>query len=139
MYKRQGLDAAIVHASKLLPLNRIDDEARRVCLDLIYDRRSEDYDPLTVLLGLYEGVSSSNAAVSTLADLELNDRLRRRIIEGARVGLEGDLDAAMAEGMAPLDIVNELLLDGMREVGDLFASGEMQLPFVLQSLSLIHI
>ena len=128
-----GLDAAIVHASKLLPLNRIDDEARRVCLELIYDRRSDDYDPLTVLLGLYEGVSSSNAATSSLDDLELNDRLRRRIIDGARVGLEGDLDAAMAEGMAPLDIVNQLLLDGMREVGDLFASGEMQLPFVLQS------
>src|SRR6202142_3524167 len=128
-----GLDAAIVHASKLLPLNRIDDEARRVFLDLIYDRRSEDYDPLTVLLGLYEGVSTSNAATSSLDDLELNDRLRRRIIDGARVGLEGDLDAAMAEGMAPLDIVNELLLDGMREVGDLFASGEMQLPFVLKS------
>ncbi len=128
-----GLDAAIVHASKLLPLNRIDEEARRVCLDLIYDRRSEDYDPLTVLLGLYEGVSSSNAATSSLDDLELNDRLRRRIIDGARVGLEVDLDAAMAEGMAPLDIVNDLLLDGMREVGDLFASGEMQLPFVLQS------
>jgi 5-methyltetrahydrofolate--homocysteine methyltransferase len=128
-----GLDAAIVHASKLLPLNRIDEEARRVCLDLIYDRRSDDYDPLTVLLGLYEGLSTSNAATSSLDDLELNDRLRRRIIDGARVGLEGDLDAAMAEGMAPLDIVNQLLLDGMREVGDLFASGEMQLPFVLQS------
>ncbi len=128
-----GLDAAIVHASKLLPLNRIDEEARRVCLDLIYDRRSDDYDPLTVLLGLYEGVSSSSAATESLDDLELNDRLRRRIIDGARVGLEGDLDAAMADGMAPLDIVNQLLLDGMREVGDLFASGEMQLPFVLQS------
>jgi 5-methyltetrahydrofolate--homocysteine methyltransferase len=128
-----GLDAAIVHASKLLPLNRIDDEARRVCLDLIYDRRSDDYDPLTVLLGLYEGVSTSSAATSSLDDLELRDRLRRRIIDGARVGLESDLDTAMAEGMAPLDIVNDLLLDGMREVGDLFASGEMQLPFVLQS------
>ena len=128
-----GLDAAIVHASKLLPLNRIDEEARRVCLDLIYDRRSDEYDPLTVLLGLYEGVSTSSAATSSLDDLELNDRLRRRIIDGARVGLESDLDAAMAEGMAPLDIVNDLLLDGMREVGDLFASGEMQLPFVLQS------
>ena len=128
-----GLDAAIVHASKLLPLNRIDEDARRVCLDLIYDRRSDDYDPLTVLLGLYEGVSTSSVATSSLDDLELNDRLRRRIIDGARVGLEGDLDAAMAEGMAPLDIVNQLLLDGMREVGDLFASGEMQLPFVLQS------
>ena len=122
-----------MHASKLLPLNRIDEEARRVCLDLIYDRRSDDYDPLTVLLGLYEGVSSSSATTESLDDLELNDRLRRRIIDGARVGLEGDLDAAMADGMAPLDIVNQLLLDGMREVGDLFASGEMQLPFVLQS------
>jgi 5-methyltetrahydrofolate--homocysteine methyltransferase len=128
-----GLDAAIVHASKILPLHRIDNEARQVCLDLIYDRRSDEYDPLTVLLGLYEGVSSSSAITSSLDDLELNERLRRRIIDGARVGLETDLDQAMAEGMAPLDIVNNLLLDGMREVGDLFASGDMQLPFVLQS------
>src|SRR5487761_2307922 len=128
-----GLDAAIVHASKILPLARVDEEARRVCLDLIYDRRSDDYDPLTVLLGLYEGVSASSARASSLDDLELNPRLRRRIIDGARVGLESDLDEAMAEGQSPLDIVNEILLDGMREVGDLFASGEMQLPFVLQS------
>jgi 5-methyltetrahydrofolate--homocysteine methyltransferase len=128
-----GLDAAIVHASKILPLHRIDDEARRVCLDLIYDRRNDEYDPLTMLLGLYEGASSSSAITGSLDDLELNDRLRRRIIDGARVGLETDLDQAMAEGMAPLDIVNNLLLDGMREVGDLFASGDMQLPFVLQS------
>ncbi|HEY5092326.1 MAG TPA: methionine synthase [Acidimicrobiales bacterium] len=128
-----GLDAAIVHASKILPLHRVDEEARRVCLDLIYDRRSDEYDPLTVLLGIYEGVSSSSAITSSLDDLELTDRLRRRIIDGARVGLETDLDQAMAEGMAPLDIVNNLLLDGMREVGDLFASGDMQLPFVLQS------
>ena len=128
-----GLDAAIVHASKLLPLNRVDEEIRNVCLDLIYDRRSDDYDPLTVLLGLFEGVSTSNADSSTLDDLPLNDRLRRRIIDGARVGLEDDLAAAMAEGTTPLEIVNDLLLDGMREVGELFASGEMQLPFVLQS------
>ena len=128
-----GLDAAIVHASKLLPLSRIDDEARRVCLDLVYDRRTDEYDPLTVLLGLFEGVSASSANTTSLDDLALNDRLRRRIIDGARVGLESDLDAAMAEGTPPLDIVNDILLDGMREVGDLFASGEMQLPFVLQS------
>ena len=128
-----GLDAAIVHASKLLPLSRIDDEARRVCLDLVYDRRTDEYDPLTVLLGLFEGVAASSANMTSLDDLELNDRLRRRIIDGARVGLELDLDAAMAEGTAALDIVNNILLDGMREVGDLFASGEMQLPFVLQS------
>ena len=128
-----GLDAAIVHASKLLPLARVDEEARRVCLDLIYDRRSEDYDPLQVLLGLYEGVSATNSSTESLADLALDERLRRRIIDGVRVGLEADLDEAMTNGLAPLSIVNDILLDGMREVGDLFASGEMQLPFVLQS------
>ena len=128
-----GLDAAIVHASKILPLARIDEEARKVCLDLIYDRRTDDYDPLTALLGIYEGVSLASANASSLDDLPLRDRLRRRIIDGARVGLEEDLDAAMAEGILPLDIVNEILLDGMKEVGELFASGEMQLPFVLQS------
>jgi 5-methyltetrahydrofolate--homocysteine methyltransferase len=128
-----GLDAAIVHASKILPLAKIDDEARRVCLDLIYDRRSDDYDPLTALLGLYEGVTLAGANDTALDDLPLEERLRRRIIDGARVGLEEDLNNAMAQGLAPLDIVNNLLLDGMKEVGELFASGEMQLPFVLQS------
>jgi 5-methyltetrahydrofolate--homocysteine methyltransferase len=128
-----GLDAAIVHASKILPLHRIDEEARQVCLDLIYDRRRDDYDPLSELLRLFEGVSASKNDGPSLAELPLNERLKRRIIDGARVGLEADLDAAMAEGARPLDIVNEILLDGMRVVGDLFASGEMQLPFVLQS------
>jgi 5-methyltetrahydrofolate--homocysteine methyltransferase len=128
-----GLDAAIVHASKILPLARVDDEARRVCLDLIYDRRSDDYDPLTVLLGLFEGATATTSSTATIADLPLDERLRRRIIDGVRVGLEADLDEAMAGGAAPLDIVNDILLDGMRQVGDLFASGEMQLPFVLQS------
>jgi 5-methyltetrahydrofolate--homocysteine methyltransferase len=128
-----GLDAAIVHASKILPLHRIDDEARQVCLDLIYDRRRDDYDPLSELLRLFEGVKTTDDSRPTLDDLPLNERLKRRIIDGARVGLEEDLDAAMAEGAKPLDIVNDILLDGMRVVGDLFASGEMQLPFVLQS------
>ena len=128
-----GLDAAIVHASKILPLHRIDEEARQVCLDLIYDRRRDDYDPLSELLRLFEGVSASKNEGPSLDDLPLNERLKRRIIDGARVGLEDDLNAAMADGARPLDIVNEILLDGMRVVGDLFASGEMQLPFVLQS------
>ncbi len=128
-----GLDAAIVHASKILPLARVDEEARRVCLDLIYDRRDDGYDPLSELLRLFEGATVSNATTSSIDDLPLEERLRRRIIDGVRVGLEGDLDLAMAEGHAPLAIVNDYLLDGMREVGTLFASGEMQLPFVLQS------
>jgi 5-methyltetrahydrofolate--homocysteine methyltransferase len=88
---------------------------------------------LSELLRLFEGVAASKDAGPSLEDLPLNERLKRRIIDGARVGLEADLDTAMAEGAKPLDIVNEILLDGMRVVGDLFASGEMQLPFVLQS------
>ena len=117
-----GLDAAIVHASKILPLHRIDEEARQVCLDLIYDRRRDDYDPLSELLRLFEGASVSQSHGPSLEDLPLNERLKRRIIEGARVGLEDDLNEAMGEGAKPLDIVNEILLDGMRVVGDLFAS-----------------
>ena len=128
-----GLDAAIVHASKILPLARVDEEARRVCLDLIYDRRSDDYDPLSELLRLFEGATLSSNNAASIDDLPLEERLRRRIIDAVRVGLEADLDLAMSEGLAPLAIVNDFLLDGMREVGTLFASGEMQLPFVLQS------
>ena len=128
-----GLDAAIVHASKILPLARIDDEARQVCLDLIYDRRRDDYDPLQELLRLFEGVKATSTASTSLDDLTLEERLQRRIIDGVRVGLEDDLNLAMAEGLTPLAIVNDHLLEGMKVVGELFATGEMQLPFVLQS------
>jgi len=128
-----GLDAAIVHASKILPLARIDEATRRLCLDLVYDRRVEGYDPLSELLRHFEGAKATTSVSESLDDLPLRERLRRRIIDGARVGLEADLEAALEEGLAALAIVNDILLDGMREVGDLFASGEMQLPFVLQS------
>ena len=128
-----GLDAAIVHASKILPLARVEEEARRVCLDLIYDRRRDDYDPLSELLRLFEGATLASNNATSMDDLGLEERLRRRIIDGVRVGLEADLDLAMAGGLTPLAIVNDHLLEGMREVGALFASGEMQLPFVLQS------
>jgi 5-methyltetrahydrofolate--homocysteine methyltransferase len=128
-----GLDAAIVHASKIVPLATIDPEAVAVCRDLIYDRRSDDYDPLARLLNMFEGVKLADKSANALSELPLTERLRQRIIDGAKTGLEGDLDLALAEGYAPLAIVNDLLLDGMKEVGDRFASGAMQLPFVLQS------
>ena len=128
-----GLSAAIVHASKILPLAKIDDEVRKVCLDLIYDRRTDDYDPLARLIELFDGVKSSSAGSADLSDLPLEERLHRRIIDGARTGLDEDLAAAMEQGLAPLSIVNDILLEGMKVVGDLFATGEMQLPFVLQS------
>jgi 5-methyltetrahydrofolate--homocysteine methyltransferase len=133
---KAGLDSAIVHASKILPFSRIPDEQREVALDLVSDRRREGYDPLTVFLDLFEGVDASSARQSRaeeLAALPLAERLARRVIDGERNGLEADLEAAMAAGKAPLDIINDHLLDGMRVVGQLFGSGQMQLPFVLQS------
>ncbi|HVC68056.1 MAG TPA: methionine synthase [Acidimicrobiales bacterium] len=129
-----GLDAAIVHASKILPLAKIDDRAREVCLDLIYDRRSDGYDPLTELLALFEGVSASSAtAGEDRSDWTVERRLEHRIIDGDRTGIEADLDEAMVQGRTPLVIINEFLLAGMKTVGERFASGEMQLPFVLGS------
>ena len=136
-----GLDSAIVHASKILPMSRIPDEQRAVALDLVYDRRRYDennlvtYDPLQRYLELFEGVeakSSSETRAQELAALPLFERLERRIIDGERIGLEADLEEALLARPA-LEIVNDTLLSGMKTVGELFASGEMQLPFVLQS------
>ncbi|MCL2533631.1 MAG: methionine synthase [Nocardiaceae bacterium] len=130
-----GLDTAIVHASKILPMARIPDEQRETALDLVYDRRREGYDPLQKLMELFEGVSAASARASRaeeLAALPLFERLARRIVDGERNGLEADLDAAMLE-RPPLEIINDTLLSGMKTVGELFGSGQMQLPFVLQS------
>src|SRR3954469_20621666 len=130
-----GLDSAIVHASKILPTSRIPDEQREVALDLVYDRRREGYGPLQKFLELFEGVDVTSARQSRaqeLAALPLSERLERRIIDGERNGLEADLDEAM-QTRSPLEIINDTLLAGMKVVGDLFGSGQMQLPFVLQS------
>ncbi|HEV3171983.1 MAG TPA: methionine synthase [Actinocrinis sp.] len=136
-----GLDSAIVHASKILPISRIPEEQREVALDLVYDRRrpaADDepaYDPLTRFLELFEGVSAASAKASRaqeLAALPLEERLQRRIVDGERNGLEADLDEALTTRSA-LSVVNEVLLEGMKTVGELFGSGQMQLPFVLQS------
>jgi 5-methyltetrahydrofolate--homocysteine methyltransferase len=128
-----GLDAAIVHASKILPLSRIDERAREVCLDLVYDRRREGYDPLQELLALFEGATATAAAREEHLDWPVERRLEQRIVDGNRNGLEPDLDEALGNGHRALTIVNDFLLAGMKTVGELFASGEMQLPFVLQS------
>ncbi len=129
-----GLDAAIVHTSKILPLAKIDERAREVCLDLVYDRRHEGYDPLTELLALFEGVSAATASAGEdRSGWPVERRLEHRIIDGDRNGIEADLDEAMADGHTPLVIINDFLLAGMKTVGERFASGEMQLPFVLGS------
>ena len=133
---KAGLDSAIVHAAKILPMTKIEEEQRKVALDLVYDRRSEGYDPLERYLDLFEGVDAAAVRQSRseeLALLPLGERLARRIIDGERNGLEGDLQEALDTGMSALDVVNDHLLEGMKVVGELFGRGEMQLPFVLQS------
>ncbi|MFZ3593459.1 methionine synthase [Streptomyces sp. BH104] len=132
---KAGLDSAIVHASKILPIARFDDEQVKTALDLIYDRRAEGYDPLQKLMELFEGVSTKSmkaGKAEELLALPLDERLQRRIIDGEKNGLEADLDEALQTRPA-LDIVNDTLLEGMKVVGELFGSGQMQLPFVLQS------
>src|SRR6266567_2806599 len=127
-----------VHATRIMPIAGLSDEQRQVALDLVYDRRREGYDPLARLLELFEGVDAADLKANRaaeLAGLPLWERLKRRIIDGERAlggGLEADLDAALAQRPA-LEIVNDVLLDGMKTVGELFGSGQMQLPFVLTS------
>lgn len=135
-----GLDAAIIHPSKILPIVKIPDEQRSIALDLIYDRRIFEgenciYDPLQRFLALFEGITSSSrkSRAEELAELPIKDRLVRRIIEGEKKGLAEDLEEARGLGLTPLSIINDYLLTGMKEVGELFGRGEMQLPFVLQS------
>lgn len=137
-----GLDSAIVHAAKIIPMARIPDEQREVALDMVYDRRraaTEDepaYDPLQRFLELFEGVTTADAKAeraAELARLPVAERLQRRIIDGEGKGLAEDLEAALAEGKPALEIINTDLLAGMKVVGELFGSGQMQLPFVLQS------
>ena len=139
---KAGLDSAIVHPSKITPMNRIAPEQLKVALDLVYDRREYDqsgeitYDPLTKFLELFENVqvhSSKESRAAELAALPLEERLQRRIIDGEKVGLSEDLQTALATGIPALTIINDYLLSGMKTVGELFGKGEMQLPFVLQS------
>ncbi len=139
---KAGLDSAIVHPSKITPMARIDEAVKAVALDLIFDRRTFDeqgntiYDPLSKFLELFDGVevkSNRLTRAAELAALPLGERLERRIIDGEKVGLEEDLNEALATGMKALTIINDHLLSGMKVVGELFGKGEMQLPFVLQS------
>ncbi|MCA8977324.1 MAG: methionine synthase [Planctomycetes bacterium] len=130
---QHGLDAAIVHASKIVPIHKLDDADRKVTLDLIYDRRGDGYDPLFAFIERFAG--KKRIDLGTAVDegsLPVEERLSKRIIDGNRNGIGKHLDEAMLK-YKPLEIINDILLDGMKVVGELFGSGEMQLPFVLQS------
>ena len=129
--RRAGMTGAIIHVSKIRPMHLIAEEERQVAEDLIFDRRREGYDPLQRLLELFAGRKAADAVKKERAATP-EGRLKDRIVDGDRKGLTEDLDDAL-KYMPPLEIINNVLLDGMKVVGDLFGAGKMQLPFVLQS------
>src|SRR5688572_26502659 len=132
--REAGLIGAIVHASKILPKNRIPDEQWNAALDLIYDRRKEGFDPLTHFVNLFpdEGATAAVAVTGAYENLPVEEKLKRHIIDGEKRHLTAHLDDALKQYSA-LEIINNILLEGMKVVGELFGSGQMQLPFVLQS------
>ncbi|MBC7636248.1 MAG: homocysteine S-methyltransferase family protein, partial [Acetobacteraceae bacterium] len=128
---KAGMTGAIVHVSKIRPLHLIAPEELQVCEDLIFDRRREDYDPLQKLLEIFADRKLVDAVKKTRAET-VEGRLKDRIVDGDRKGLTDELDDALKTN-EPLAIINNILLDGMKVVGELFGAGKMQLPFVLQS------
>ena len=130
--QQAGLDAAMVHPARIVPLNRIDPAHVEICRDLIWNRRRDDYDPLTALLEAFEGVTLATTSVEDRSDWPVEERLKQRIIDGDREGIDDDLAEALTAKPA-IDVINDDLLAGMKVVGELFGSGQMQLPFVLQS------
>ena len=133
--REAGLTGAIVHFSKILPRKDIPDAQWNAALELIYDRRREGFDPLTAFISLFPDDAETGKPAKkkqSLADLPLEERLQRHIIDGEMRGLTDALDQALTKYPA-LEIVNDHLLAGMKVVGELFGKGDMQLPFVLQS------
>ncbi|MBO0736803.1 MAG: methionine synthase [Alphaproteobacteria bacterium] len=128
---RRGLTGAIVHFSRIAPLHKIPEDEVRVAEDLIFDRRRQGYDPLQAYIAMFGNRAAEKNEKKGRPE-KLEERLAQRIVDGDRQGLEADLDAAMLSHK-PLDIINNILLGGMKTVGDLFGAGKMQLPFVLQS------
>ena len=128
---KRGMTGAIVHVAKIVPLHKIPHEDVQIAEDLIFDRRRENYDPLQAYIALFEG-REGTVKIVRARPATVEERLKQRIVDGDRTGLEEDLNDALKTYPA-LDIINTLLLDGMKTVGELFGSGQMQLPFVLQS------
>ena len=127
---KRGLTGAILHHSKIMPLHKIPAAEVEAAEDLIYDRRREGYDPLQVFMALF--ADRKSAAVVRVRAATVEERLKNRIVDGDKPGLEDELALAI-KSYTPLEIINTILLGGMKTVGELFGAGKMQLPFVLQS------
>jgi 5-methyltetrahydrofolate--homocysteine methyltransferase len=130
--REAGLTSAIVQASKIMPESQVDPKLWEIARKIVFDERDGEYDPLVDFMSQFESVSSVRPTEDTLSTLSIEDRLKRHIVDGIKKNLEVNLDVAL-QTYKPLDIINNILLDGMKEVGELFGAGKMQLPFVLQS------
>jgi 5-methyltetrahydrofolate--homocysteine methyltransferase len=129
---KAGLDLAIFNAAKVIPVASIPAPQRQAVEDLIFDRRGEGYDPLKTAMALFGSGGAQPAAAPERSGLPVEERLKADILGGEKRRILEDVDEALAT-LPPLEIINRILLDAMRVVGDRFGAGEMQLPFVLES------
>jgi 5-methyltetrahydrofolate--homocysteine methyltransferase len=128
--RTHGLDTGIVPPARILPLSQIPEDQAQAALDVILDNRS-DGDPVERFVSMFEGAAARAQAVIEKS-LPIEERLRRHIVGGVVAGLETDLTVAL-ESKTAVQIINEDLLGAMKEVGEAFGAGRMQLPFVLKS------
>src|SRR5271155_852880 len=136
-----GLDVAIVNYTKIYPLYKIPSEEVELARKLIYQDRSNG-DPLQVYMQHFAGTKGKAQAQTTahVETLTIEDKLKYAIINGEKSVGEGktkrSLEELLEEALVPytpLDLINTVLLDGMKTVGDLFGARKMQLPSVLDS------
>lgn len=125
----KGLDAAIIDASKILPLNDMEEMTKTLCMDLIYNKKTDDYDPL---LKLAEVSVEAESTEMVSPDLSPREQLERKVVKGSVTELEPLLNKLLEE-FKPVQIINEILIPAMQTVGNFFESGKLQLPFVLKS------
>ena len=130
--REHGLDAAILNARKIIPTHKLSEDDLKVTRDLIHDRRADGYDPLFAFIDRFAGAKKVEMNETEEAALTLEEKIKKRIVDGNKIGFDAVLDVAL-EKYTALEIINNILLDGMRVVGELFGAGKMQLPFVLQS------
>ena len=123
-----GLNTAIVDAAKVLPYASISEEDRKVCFDLLFNRHPE---ALMDFIDHFEQVVDQDENDEN-ESLKFEELLHQKILKGDKEGLE-DLLTTLRGRWQPLDIINNLLVPAMREVGELFGRGDLLLPFVLQS------
>ncbi len=128
-----GLSMAIVNVKNTIPLHKMSQEDIKVCEDLLLNKR-EDGDPLFKFIDYFSGVEVKNKDDEDAAfnAMDTRQKLHKLLLDGDKERMLKILQSAKDE-IAPEEIVNVILIDAMKEVGELFGSGKMQLPFVLQS------